>query len=140
MSNAAGLGDVSGATTVASGAGLYLNGGINVGDAISVSGSGVGGDGVIRSEGGSNTLSGLITLSADSELQADAGTNLTLDVSSGNALSGDFTLTVDAEGDVTIADAIATSSGGLTKTGAGTLIPYQEPTPTRERRQSTEGS
>ena len=71
------------------------------------------------SEGGSNTLSGLITLSADSELQADAGTNLTLDVSSGNALSGDFTLTVDAEGDVTIADAIATSSGGLTKTGSG---------------------
>ena len=56
------------------------------GDAISVSGSGVGGYGVIRSEGGSNTLSGLITLSADSELQADAGTNLTLDVSSGNAL------------------------------------------------------
>ena len=53
------------------GATLGLQGGITVTDeAITISGSGLGGNGAIRNLSGANRLTGPVTLSADSEIQA----------------------------------------------------------------------
>ncbi|NCX33725.1 MAG: hypothetical protein EBX26_06485, partial [Actinobacteria bacterium] len=78
-------------------------------------------NGAIRSTSGNNTISGLVTLAAATEIQSDAGT-LTFDTSSGSAITGTFDLTFDANtGDIAVADPIATSTGTLTKSGSGTL-------------------
>jgi autotransporter-associated beta strand protein len=69
----------------------------------------------------SNTLSGLITLAANSEIQIDSGSTLAMNVASGNAITGTYNLTIESVGTSSIADPIATSTGTLTKTGAGTL-------------------
>jgi hypothetical protein len=39
----------------------------------------------------------------------------------GNAVTGTYNLTIDSVGTSTISDPIATSTGNITKTGAGTL-------------------
>jgi autotransporter-associated beta strand protein len=70
---------------------------------------------------GNNTINGLVTLAAVTEIQSDAGT-LTFDPSSGSAITGTFNLTFDANtGDIAVADPIATSTGTVTKSGSGTL-------------------
>ena len=90
-------------------------------EAITIGGTGISTNGAIRNVADSNTLSGLITLAADAEIQIDTGTTLALNVASGNAITGTFNLTMDSVGTSSIADPIATSTGNLTKTGAGTL-------------------
>ena len=115
------LGTTAGTTTVASGAALHLSNNITVAEAITIGGTGISTNGAIRNVADSNTLSGLITLAADAEIQIDTGTTLALNVASGNAITGTFNLTMDSVGTSSIADPIATSTGNLTKTGAGTL-------------------
>ena len=115
------LGTTAGTTTVASGAALHLSNNITVAEAITIGGTGISTNGAIRNVADSNTLSGLITLAADAEIQIDTGTTLALNVASGNAITGTFNLTMDSVGTSSIADPIATSTGTLTKTGAGTL-------------------
>ena len=115
------LGTTAGTTTVLSGGALNLSNNVNVGEAITISGTGVSNNGAIRNVSDSNTLSGLITLAANSEIQVDSGSTLTMDVASGNAITGTYNLTIDSVGTSLVADPIATSTGTLTKTGAGTL-------------------
>ena len=115
------LGATAGTTTVLSGGALNLSNNVNVAEAITISGTGVSNNGAIRNVSDTNTLSGLITLAANSEIQVDSGSTLTMDVASGNAITGTYNLTIDSIGTSSIADPIATSTGTLTKTGAGTL-------------------
>lgn len=116
------LGTNSTGTTVSSGAALELSGGISIsGEALSLAGSGISSGGALRNISGNNTYGGLITLSAATRISSDAGT-LTLDVASGNAITGTHNLTFAGAGHVTVNDAIATSTGTLTKEGAGTLM------------------
>ncbi|NCW10125.1 MAG: hypothetical protein EBW40_10360, partial [Gammaproteobacteria bacterium] len=121
ITNGSALGTTAGTTTVASGAALYLGNGITVAEAITISGTGISSGGAIQNYVGTNTLTGLITLAADSEIQINTGTTLTMNVTSGNAITGTYNLTIESVGTSSIADPIATSTGNLTKTGAGTL-------------------
>jgi hypothetical protein len=66
------LGTTAGATTVASGAALHVSNDITVAEAITISGTGISNNGAIRNTADDNTLSGLITLAADSEIQIDS--------------------------------------------------------------------
>ena len=52
---------------------------------------------------------------------SDTGTTLTLDVVSGNGISGTYNITFGGSGNTSVADPIATSTGTLTKDGSGTL-------------------
>ena len=108
-------------TTVSSGNALELQGGITVGDeALSLAGTGISNGGTLRNISGTNTYGGLITLTAASRINSDSDT-LTLDVASGNAITGTFGLTFGGAGNIAVADPIATSTGSLTKDGNGRL-------------------
>ncbi|MDB6117148.1 MAG: Extracellular serine protease [Verrucomicrobiaceae bacterium] len=118
-----GSGAAASGTVVASGAALLLQNSITVGaEALSLSGSGISSNGALRNVSGTNTWGGAITLLANAEIQADAG-SLTLDVTTGSAITGTFNLTVDtfSTSSITVADPITTGTGTLTKTGIGTL-------------------
>lgn len=94
--HASGLGTAAAGTTVASGAALELQGGINVAaEALTLNGSGIGGAGALRNVSGDNTWGGTVAL-------------------------GGATVGVDA-GTLTLAGAIS-GSGTWTKVGSGTLI------------------
>jgi autotransporter-associated beta strand protein len=72
-SSDAALGATNGSTTVADGAALSLSGGITSAENITISGSGVGGCGAIRSLGdGENTMTGTITLGGNARISVDA--------------------------------------------------------------------
>ncbi|MFM8014916.1 MAG: autotransporter-associated beta strand repeat-containing protein, partial [Actinomycetota bacterium] len=107
ISNNTALGTAAGSTTVASGAALSVSGTLTVAEPITVSGTGISSGGAIRNTANSNTLTGLVTLAADTEIQSDSGT-LTFDPSSGSAITGTFNLSFDANtGNVSVADPIA---------------------------------
>ncbi len=115
-------GTITGGVSVATGAALQIQANISVGaEALNLSGTGIANDGVLRNISGTNTWGGLITLNSNTQIRSDVGI-LTLDVNSGNAITGSFNLTIDGAGNTTIADPIATSTGSLTKSGSGTLI------------------
>jgi fibronectin-binding autotransporter adhesin len=108
----------SGAVTIASGATLELSAGIDISEAMTLAGAGVGGNGAIRNLSGSNTLSGDLTLAGNTRFQSDAGT-LTL---SGAALNDTGkNLTFGGAGNVAVSKVIATGTGTVTKEGTGTL-------------------
>ena len=115
------LGSTGGATTVASGAVLSISNDITSGENITIAGTGISSNGAIRNTADDNTLTGLITLTAHSEIQIDSGSSLTFNPSTGNAITGTYNLTIESVGTTTISDPIAISTGNLTKTGAGTL-------------------
>ncbi len=119
IQNATGLGTTATGTTVAGGAALELQGGIVVGaEALTLSGTGVSTAGALRNISGVNTYGGDITLAAPSRINSDAGT-LTLNGASG--ITGAFGLSVGGASDTTISSVIGTTSGTLTKDGAGIL-------------------
>ena len=71
--NNAALGATNGSTTVENGATLEVSGGITSAENITISGSGVGNGGAIRSLGdGENTLTGTITLGGNARINVDA--------------------------------------------------------------------
>ena len=141
--NNSALGATNGSTTVASGATLELSGGITSAESITITGSGVGNGGAIRSLGdGENTISGSITLGGNARINVDAplGSVSTLASlgSSSFAVSSEFsfipyaqtstnlTLTAANSGDTlagqfgTIYDWSSVSSFGLRMSVAGT--------------------
>jgi autotransporter-associated beta strand protein len=121
LQNATAAGTTAGGISVTSGAALQLPGGITIGaEALTLNGTGISNDGALRNMSGNNTYGGLVTLGSATRINSDAGT-LTLDVSSGNAITGTFNLTLDGAGNITVNDPIATSTGTLTKEGGGTL-------------------
>lgn len=113
--NAAALGTTGGGTTVSSGAALAVQGGITLAETLTLSGSGISSTGALVNISGINTLSGGVTLGADSAIGTTAG-SLTLS----SAVSGGFALTKLGSGTLTLS---ATSSyTGLTSVSAGTLL------------------
>ncbi|MBW4656998.1 MAG: autotransporter-associated beta strand repeat-containing protein [Kaiparowitsia implicata GSE-PSE-MK54-09C] len=118
VSNATGLGAISGGTTVAAGATLALTGGITVGaEALTLSGTGVAGTGALTSlNSGVNTFQGAITLAAASSITAQ---NLSL-LSLSGGISGantDLALGGSSNNGGTISGVIAIGSGSITKSG-----------------------
>jgi fibronectin-binding autotransporter adhesin len=96
VGNSSALG-TSSSVTVASGAALQVQGGVVISRPLTISGSGLASDGVLRSISGANTWSGAITLGSGVGIAVDSGT-----------------LTIATGG-------IQGSSQPITKTGAGTL-------------------
>ena len=124
IQNANALGGTAAGTSVSSGATLKIwsnTGFTTAAEALTINGSGVGSGGALRNEGGNNTYAGAITLGSASRINANTGTTLTLDVASGSAITGTHNLTLGGAGNIIVADAIATSTGTLTKDGGGTL-------------------
>lgn len=96
-------------TTVATGAALEIANSITAANALSISGSGDTGNGVIRNISGSNTLSGAVTLSSATTLGADAG-NLTLS----GTISGTATnLSTIGAGNITLSNTLNLTTGSL---------------------------
>jgi autotransporter-associated beta strand protein len=121
IQNATAVGTTAAGTSVTSGAALEIQGGIAVGaEALTLNGTGISSGGALRNISGNNSYAGLITLGSATRINSDSGT-LTLDVASGNAITGTQNLTFGGAGNVTVNDPIATSTGTLTKDGAGTL-------------------
>jgi autotransporter-associated beta strand protein len=121
------LGSTTDGTTVASGAQVRLvatNSGFIVGaESLTLSGQGVTTGGALRNAAGDNTWQGNITLAANATIGAASGTSLTIDVSTGNAISAaNFGVTFDGAGTNRVLDAIVLGSGGLTKIGSGKTI------------------
>lgn len=115
VSNASGLGTTDAGTTVNSGATLALSGGITVAEAITLNGTGVGGNGALRNVSGLNTLTGQITLGSAASISADGGSQLNV---SGGIDNRGFDLTTGGVGQVIVSSAIS-GSGGLVKEGTG---------------------
>lgn len=107
----------TGATTIAGGATLELSGGISPTNAMSVSGSGVGGAGAIRNVSGTNTLSGTITETGATTLAADTGTTLNL---TGNLTGTNTDTTFAGAGNIAVAR-LSTGTGDVTLNGTGTV-------------------
>ncbi len=106
------LGTTAGGVTVSSGSTLELYGGITIGaEAITVSGSGVNGIGVIKNVSGNNTYQGAITLGSDSIFSSDSGT-VTL---SGAVGGSGKSITAIGLANIVISGNIATSAGSITK-------------------------
>jgi len=113
------LGTTASGTTVASGAALELQettalDNLSIGEPLTLNGGGVSDEGALRNISGDNTLTGLITLASDTRIHSDAGT-LTL----GNAISGDFSLTLGGAGTITLAG--TSDYTGATTVEDGTL-------------------
>jgi len=85
-------------------------------EALSLTGDGVGGGGALRSESGTNSWGGTITLTGNAEIETASGSTLAI---SGNISGGGNTLTVEAIGNTLFTG--INSFGTLEKTGAGTL-------------------
>jgi autotransporter-associated beta strand protein len=119
IQHATALGTTAAGTTVASGAALQIQGGITIGaEALSLAGTGISNDGALRNISGTNIYEGLITLTAATEISSDAGS---LAISNTGTISGaGFGLTLDGAGNGSVASIIGTTSGTLTKVGAGT--------------------
>src|SRR5438034_184695 len=118
VQNNTALGATAGATTVAGGAALQLEGsGPGVAGPDTVNGTGVAGGGALRQVANTNTWSGAITLGSAARVNADAGT-LTV---SGGITNGGFLLTVGGAGNTTVSTTVISGTGGLTKDGTGTV-------------------
>ncbi|MFA6119566.1 MAG: autotransporter-associated beta strand repeat-containing protein [Parachlamydiales bacterium] len=108
---------VSGTTvTVASGAALEATGGITNNPILSLSGSGVGGNGALRNISGNNTFSNTVGLASPVTIQSDAGT-LTLS----NVISGAQPLTKSGNGTLLFSGGSSNTYSGLTTISSGTL-------------------
>ncbi len=104
--------------SVASGATLALQGGINVNQSsFNLTGQGVGGGGALRNLSGTNTLAGQINISSSTLIASDAGM-LTL---SGQVIADSTTVTVGGAGNTVLSGNVNGTGGTLAKTGTGTL-------------------
>jgi fibronectin-binding autotransporter adhesin len=92
------LGTTAAGTTIASGASLEIQGGINTPEAITAAGSGVSENGAIRNVSGTNTIAGALTLTNNASVQVSAG-ELILSATAGHT-GGPFTLTKSGSGNL----------------------------------------
>jgi fibronectin-binding autotransporter adhesin len=106
----------TGAVNVSSVGNLQMQGGISIGNNVSIDGTGTSGNGAIQNFAGNNAINGTVTVAGNSRIQSDAST-LTL---GGGVALGSNTLNVGGSGNVSITGAIS-GLGGLTKDGLGTL-------------------
>ncbi|MBP9181900.1 MAG: autotransporter-associated beta strand repeat-containing protein [Fuscovulum sp.] len=116
--NGAALGSATTGTTVVAGGALEVLGGISLAEAITVNGFGIAGGGALRTTGGTNTLTGLVTAgAAGGSVTANTGTTLNL---TGGLATGSTALTLGGAGTINVGGAVS-GAGGLTKAGAGTV-------------------
>jgi autotransporter-associated beta strand protein len=106
----------TGTATVYNGAALNLNISGNITNALSLTGTGVSGNGALDSVSGNNTASGAITLTGDTRIQSDSGL---LTISGGIGGTG-HNLELTGAGNLTISSAITTGTAGVTLNGSGT--------------------
>ena len=119
IQNSGALGSTSAGTVVASGAVLQLQGGISVGnEPLTISGTGGLNSGALRNISGDNSWGGVITLGAASTIGCDANS---LTLSSGGIVNSTFLTTFTNAGNISVTGTIGSGTGGVTKTGAGTL-------------------
>jgi len=85
-------------------------------EALSLTGDGVSGGGALRSESGTNSWAGALTLTGDAKIETATGSSLLI---SGGISGGGNTLTVEAIGNTTFTG--INSFGTLEKTGTGLL-------------------
>ncbi len=126
------LGTTNG-VTIASGATLQLQGGITLGQtSTTLSGTGTSSNGAIENVSGANTISGPVTLAANSLVQSDAGTLTVSNTTSlGSGASG-YNLDVGGSGNTTIAGVIqngGTGAGSLSKDGSVSATCFPAPIP-----------
>ncbi|MGD0745189.1 MAG: autotransporter-associated beta strand repeat-containing protein, partial [Verrucomicrobiota bacterium] len=121
VQNNTGLGTTAGATTVASGAAVQVDGnGLSIGEPLNtLIGTGISSGGALRNLANNNTWSGAITLgTGGARINSDGGT-LTL---SGGVTGAGLPLTIGGAGNVTVSTGvIGTTTGTLTYDGSGTL-------------------
>ncbi len=118
-SNALGAAGTALASTISAGATLELENGITIPSTktITANGTGMINTGAIRNVSGTNSIGANLTLgSTNVRVNSDSGA-LTIPTVSGNT----FNLIAGGAGDTAITGAISTTSGNLTKDGAGTL-------------------
>lgn len=124
ITHANGLGTTAEGTIVTAGAALQLQhatGLTTAAEALTINGTGISNTGALLNISGNNTYSGAITINSTTRINSDSGL-LTLDVASGNAITGsNDSLQFGGAGDITIADAISSGTGTLTKDGNGKL-------------------
>ena len=121
ITHANALGGTGNGTTVSSGATLALSGNITTtGETLSLSGTGAGGGGALRSLSETNSWNATITLLADTTIGSDSGT-LNLIPGTGTITASNFNLTLTGAGNFNIARQIALGTGGLTMNGTGTF-------------------
>ncbi|MBX3751365.1 MAG: autotransporter-associated beta strand repeat-containing protein, partial [Opitutaceae bacterium] len=120
------LGSLDNSTTVQSGAQLQLQGGITVGNE-TLTLSGTGGTGALRSVTGTNTWNGFIRLAADTRIEADTGSALNITNPNGvnstilNGTSAGKNVTFSGDGDIAVNGAIGANVTNLTKEDNGML-------------------
>lgn len=122
-------GDTANGTVVQSGAQLQLQGGITIGslETLTLSGSGASSDGALRNVSGNNTYNGIVYLGADSRINADAGTTLTIANTGGvnstiiNGTAAGRNLTIGGTGNTVVSGGISSFVNNVTKDGSGTL-------------------
>jgi autotransporter-associated beta strand protein len=120
MGNTGALGSSSG-VTVADGGTLDLNGlTLSTSNALTISGTGAAGAGgsIVNNSASLATYSGLITLNNDATINAQAGN---INITGATLSSTNKTLTVAGSFNTNITSAMGFGSGGLTKTGTGSL-------------------
>lgn len=115
VQNASALG--TGAITVQNSAQLELAGAITFARPVTISGGGTGAEGAFVNRSGNNTMSGAITLAADSEVHSVAGT-LTI---SGAISGATRTIFFGGAGTITLGAIITLTTGSLIKQDSGIL-------------------
>ena len=123
ITNASALGATTAGTTQSGTSALQLDGtggAFIVGaEPLTINGGGTGDFGALRNIAGNNTYGGTVTMAAQSRINSDAGT---LTLNNAIAVAGVAqNLVVGGAGNITISGAIATTTGGVSKDGAGTL-------------------
>ena len=119
--HASSLGDTLAGTTVAGGAALEVTGTATIAEPLTLSGTGIGANGALRTPGSAitATLSGPITLAADATILASSTSTMNLT----NAVAITATnrnLTLTGAGTGNINGAVVLGTGGITKTSTGT--------------------
>jgi autotransporter-associated beta strand protein len=117
--SAGALGTTAAPTTISSGATLAFSGTFSSGEAITVGGSGVGGAGAIQGLSGTTTLTGTVTMNANSVVGVASGATLRLNGLLTEESGADYNLVKAGEG--TLVLAANNAYNGATTLRAGTL-------------------
>jgi autotransporter-associated beta strand protein len=118
VAHANALGSATSTVSLPASTAIELTGGLTFSRNLSSAGTGISSGGSLRNISGNNTFNGNYTQTAASRINSDADT---LTLSNSGTLTGAFGLTLGGAGNILVQRPIATSTGTLTKDGAGTV-------------------